>query len=503
MVRRDAQHTRTRVISGVKSQGCVDKQVAAKTRREVEAKWASDAVQLSELDSEASISRRFGLTQGSGEDTKTRLIDDLSDSAINQAVQVCESPQPHTTDVLACLLLECLESFPRSGLSGRSYDLKAAYRQLGLSQEALKDSCVAFHDHESNRPAIHQLLALPFGATRSVHSFLRVIHSVWALGCSIAFLWTVYFDDFPVVARDADTSGLTDHIPRFFKLLGWQFAEAGPKAEQFEKTFSCLGVRVDLNPFTGGRVEFSNTPSRKDELVKAIDMATSTKLLDHKEAQRLRGRLQFATGQIFGRTSKLCLKALDDHVRCGAQRLSSDSLRALSLFRQTLIQGFPRSIGRPAGQTLVLFTDAAYEITPAGPSCGLGAVLYTQHGTPLAFFSHRLSPQHVERLGGSDKKTIIFEAELLAYVASIILWKSKIRNRPLSAFIDNNSARDACISGRARNEVGQHLIALLLAVEDLSGVNAWISRVPSPSNPSDILSKPLSAQIQFCFHGVG
>ena len=305
----------------------------------------------------------------------------------------------------------------------------------------------------------------------------------------------MYFDDFPVVARDADTSGLTDHIPRFFKLLGWQFAEAGPKAEQFEKTFSCLGVRVDLNPFTGGRVEFSNTPSRKDELVKAIDMATNAKLLDHKEAQRLRGRLQFATGQIFGRTSKLCLKALDDHVRCGAQQLSSDSLRALSLFRQTLTQGFPRSIGRPAGQTLVLFTDAAYEITPAGPSCGLGAVLYT-----LAFFSHRLSPQHVERLGGSDKKTIIFEAELLAYVASIILWKNKIRNRPLSAFIDNNSARDACISGRARNAVGQHLIALLLAVEDLSGVNAWISRVPSPSNPSDILSRQI---VEFLNHRGG
>ena len=172
-----------------------------------------------------------------------------------------------------------------------------------------------------------------------------------------------------MVARDADTSGLADHIPRFFRLLGWQFAEAGPKAEQFGRIFSSLGVRVDLNPFTGGRVEFSNTPSRKEELMEAIDAATSTKLLDRKEAQRLRGRLQFATGQIFGRTSKLCLKALDDHVRCGVPHLCADSRRALSLFRQTLSQGFPRLIGRPAGQTLILFTDAASEVTSAGPSC--------------------------------------------------------------------------------------------------------------------------------------
>ena len=241
MVRREAQHTRERVLSGLKPQGSVDKEVATKTQREVEAKWAGTAVPLSELSQSASISRRFGLTQGSGENSKTRLIDDLSDSGINKAVQVCESPQPHTLDILACLLLECLETFPRSGFSGRSFDLKSAYRQLGLSESALTDSYVAFHDHTLDGPSIHQLLALPFGATRSVHSFLRVIHSVWALGCSIAFLWTVYFDDFPVVARDDDATGLADHIPRFFRLLGWQFAEDGPKAEGFGKTFSSLG----------------------------------------------------------------------------------------------------------------------------------------------------------------------------------------------------------------------------------------------------------------------
>ena len=167
-------------------------------------------------------------------------------------------------------------------------------------------------------------------------------------------------------------------IKTFSRLLGWQFAEDGPKAEGFCKTFSSLGVRVDLHQFTAGRVQFSNTPNRKDELAKTIDSASSTKMLGHKDAQRLRGRMQFATGQIFGRTSKLCLKALDDHIRSGTQSLSADALDALDLFRQTLVQGFPRSIGRPAGQTLFLFTDAACELTPSGPCCGLGALLYSQ-----------------------------------------------------------------------------------------------------------------------------
>ena len=178
MVRREAQHTRARVISGLKPQGCVDKEVAAKTQREVDAKWAGSAVPFSELSQDASISRRFGLAQGSGENSKTRLIDDLSDSGINQAVQVCESPQPHTLDVLACLLLECLEAFPRSGFSGRSFDLKAACRQLGLSAEALTDSCVAFHDHASGaQPSTNSSRYRSVQRDRCTPSFVSFIQS--------------------------------------------------------------------------------------------------------------------------------------------------------------------------------------------------------------------------------------------------------------------------------------------------------------------------------------
>ena len=35
-------------------------------------------------------------------------------------------------------------------------------------------------------------------------------------------------------------------------------------------------------------------------------------------------------------------------------------------------------------------------------------------------------------------------------------------------------------------------MSLLLAVEDMAGLNVWISRVPSPSNPSDVLSRELT-----------
>ncbi|CAJ1397362.1 unnamed protein product [Effrenium voratum] len=48
----------------------------------------------------------FGLKQGA----KVRLIDDFSGSGVNSTVQACESPKPHSTDVVAALLLQLARS---------------------------------------------------------------------------------------------------------------------------------------------------------------------------------------------------------------------------------------------------------------------------------------------------------------------------------------------------------------------------------------------------------
>ena len=78
-------------------------------------------------------------------------------------------------------------------------------------------------------------------------------------------------------------------------------------------------------------------------------------------------------------------------------------------------------------------------------------------------------------LSSDTKKTVIFEAELIASVAAIILWRDRIVNSSLVAFVDNNSVRDVCISGKVRNAIGHQLITLLLAAEDLAVLNTWIA----------------------------
>ena len=204
---KNAAATRSAILGAVRAQGDVDAEVKRKSLEEIEAGWLHGPFQPDSLEQDALISRRFGLQQGTGDDAKVRLIDDMSASLVNSAVQLCESPQPHTIDVLGCLLLECLEKFPREEFLGRSYDLKAAYRQLGLCEDALRHAYITFYDCGEAKPAIHRLNALPFGAVRSVHSFLRVSHSFWELGCSLGLLWTCYFDDFPTVTPGKSAQG--------------------------------------------------------------------------------------------------------------------------------------------------------------------------------------------------------------------------------------------------------------------------------------------------------
>lgn len=80
--------------------------------------------------------------------------------------------------------------------AGKTVDLSAAYRQLAISGKSL-DYYIACFNPFSRRAEVYQLLALPFGATASVFSFLRIAHSLWWLGCvALHICWASFFDDY-------------------------------------------------------------------------------------------------------------------------------------------------------------------------------------------------------------------------------------------------------------------------------------------------------------------
>ena len=451
-LRSGAEHNRKSIFYSCRGSGDqdVDRVVYEKTIEEVNSGWLRGPFEFSSLPSDAIINRRFGLKQPN----KVRLIDDFSGSLVNSTVQSFESPKPHSTDVIASVVLSLLSCRDKRFV-GRAYDLKSAYRQLGVRQNSLWASFIVVFNPMKKAPEVYQMLAVPFGASRAVYSFLRVSHSIWWLGCmALGIVWSNFYDDFITFSTDELTSNTDQTVDLFFKSLGWKYATDGDKSSEFSQKFSALGIEVDLTNFSQGFVEFKNTSKRVLELCGYIDRALTDGELKLLDSQKLRGRMQFADGQLFGRLGRLCLCAVTEHAYSGkGPRIQAGCIQALRRFKDFLQHSPPRRIQRSSHKTWLVFTDACYEPTSTTWRCGIGGVIISPDGTPYQAFSLSLNETQIETLGGSRKDTIIFEAELLAVVVAMGLWTPLIQCSPTIFFIDNNAVRDVSISGSGRSPV--------------------------------------------------
>lgn len=169
----------------------------------------------------------------------------------------------------------------------------------------------------------------------------------------------------------------------------------------------------------------------------------------------------------------------------GRWQLAPGTTAALKHFLTCLRDGHPRRVGGSATKQWFVFTDASFQPTDDSWPCGTGGVLYNDKGEVVSAFSLCLDGPELKALGFPGKKTVIFEGELLAIIVALKLWEDKIRNSPCLIFVDNNSARDVAISGRARSRPAHELVGALLRTEDSLSVTPWVARVPSSSNPAD------------------
>eukprot|EP00434_Breviolum_minutum_P030988 symbB.v1.2.027406.t1/scaffold2802.1/size122644/2 len=240
----------------------VDESVWNQTLSEVSEGWIHGPIPLNQIPKSAPITRRFGITQGE----KIRLIDDYSMSGVNACVTSAEAPALHTVDTAGALLCKWLSKRSECRLSpellARTFDLKSAYRQIALSREGRDYSYFAVFNPTTGETCFFQSLVLPFGATRSVHSFLRLARSIWWIGAYLfRLLWTSFYDDYilfspPGLAKNAEQTAKS-----LLRLLGWIFAEDGKKAQPFSSMCPALGVVFDLHRSGDGCCFIKNTRS--------------------------------------------------------------------------------------------------------------------------------------------------------------------------------------------------------------------------------------------------
>ena len=467
--------------------GCTDseltRQVWTKTLEEVSSGALVGPIPLGDIAQDTPLSRRFGIQQGS----KVRCIDDYSRSSVNSAVQSCESPKPHTLDVFAGMCIEVMsEAACGSHWVGRTFDLVGAYRQCAISPSSKRFAHIVVEKPGASELFAFRMRALPFGAVKSVHSFLRVSHSLWyILVKEFWILATNYFDDFVTLSPANESHPIQTCMHMFFHLLGWSFAESGDKAPDFASVFNALGVTIDVTSLHLNLAKIGNTDSRRRELIECLDVILKNGKLQKAEALRLRGRLQFASGNVFGRIAKSALAAVTAHAYYSkSSTLEDRTVLALTLHRQLLRDGRPRELQPKTGQVWFVQTDACYEESDEKKFAGIGAVLFNVDGKPLKFFSQRLSEDMLKLLNPQCRKTAIFECEFFALACALLLWGDFIGGSAV-LYTDNNAVRDALISCNTTNCVARKLLVASLALEYNKQICPWYARVPTDSNLSD------------------
>ncbi len=116
------------------------------------------------------------------------------------------------------------------------------------------------------------------------------------------------------------------------------------------------------------------------------------------DALKLRGRMQFTAGQLFGRVTKTCLARVTNHAyRSGSNDVADSLVSSLILFKRFLLAQKPRVVTAAMSQTWIVFTDASFEQDSDHTDfAGFGGVLVSPHGRPVSFFSFELKGDNLK-----------------------------------------------------------------------------------------------------------
>ena len=458
------------------------------TTVELEKGWIWDATGES-MDGKV-IAKRFGLQQGA----KLRVIDDCSCGGLNHSVGLAEKFQLHTIDQLASMIAH---SFSRAGANGhprvvgRTYDLRAAYKQFPVSLADREILRIAVCKPGASEPSLFGVNALPFGAVGSVAGFLRISHALWFIGvAALGLCWTAFYDDFSVLTREELLHSTSLSCELLFRLLGVDFADSGKKAVPFSRDFKMLGLVVNTETSSKGSLTITHTVERRQELVDSMTEVLQAGVLSSKDAERLRGRMVFFEGYTFGRIANAAVKNLG-RVCLGTNannRLASDLQTVLKFLIRRVESAEPIRIERCFSTTWLVFTDGACE--PEQRSGGIGGLLITPNGACASYFSSAVPKWLMDKLLNVSANPI-HELELLPVYLAMCLWSSRFSYSQVVWYIDNESSRMAAIRGSGETVFASIFIDAFVKDESDWQIKSWFSRVPSHSNPADGVSRLL------------
>ena len=454
--------------------------VWTETWAEVDKGWLRPA----DSSKDCSVAKRFGLQQKN----KIRMIDDFSVSRINHTYGMRERLRVQSVDELCAYLATLLDNhapceLPR--IKGRTFDLRSAYKQFGVDQWHSEFLQICVKNPEGGH-GLFGVNALPFGATGSVTSFLRVSNALAYIGHhGLDLIWSAFFDDYTAICTESEEDNVTFYIESLFRMLGIDFATEGDKAPPFQSKFKTLGLEFDLENLNTGSFFLQHTESRRSELVTTIDALMERSGASPKELERLHGRLVWFNAFVFGRLMNHAVRTLSMACHSNEKFLTFtvDLRCALEQLRHLLIDSTPLRISKALGTAWIIFTDGAYEPDSPHPST-VGGILVSPCGVITEYFGEQLMQTLTEDLLHESKHPI-YELEVLPPLLALQAWGHYITGAPVVFYLDNDAARSAYVQGVGSTRMAKLFTRQFVDLESRLQVLSWFGRVPSHSNPSD------------------
>ena len=122
---------------------------------------------------------------------------------------------------------------------------------------------------------------------------------------------------------------------------------------------------------------------------------------------------------------------------------------------------------------------------------GLGGLIVNMSKEILSFFSTEVDKRTLDDVMAKGQRTVIQELEMMAVLAAVRVWRKLITSCRVVLFTDSEAVRGAFSKSWSANEDSDKMINIIFQVEEEFDLPVWIGRVPSQSNPSDILSREI------------
>ena len=147
--------------------------------------------------------------------------------------------------------------------------------------------------------------------------------------------------------------------------------------------FKALGVEFDFSRSHLGEIFIHRTSERKAEVLESIEKSLADNSLTPKEAEQLRGRLQWYNAYLFGRAPCKALHEISRRAtaRAKVNALDAELVKGLKDMASHLRSAQPIRISAESRPTKFVFSDGSLE----NGTAEVGAILFDARGVPLSF----------------------------------------------------------------------------------------------------------------------